>query len=77
MLYLSEPTELGSLYSRKELLDLSAVCKKYHLLFYIDGARLGYGLASPSCDFDLPFLAQICDAFILAAPRLAPYLEKH
>ncbi|MGF6365205.1 threonine aldolase [Lachnospiraceae bacterium PFB1-22] len=56
---------------------MSAVCKKYHLLFYIDGARLGYGLASPSCDFDLPFLAQICDAFILAAPRLAPYLEKH
>ena len=44
MVYISQPTETGTLYSKKELEDLYAVCKQYNLYLFIDGARLGYGL---------------------------------
>ena len=45
MLYLSFPTETGTLYSAEELRSLADICRKYGLLMYVDGARLAYGLA--------------------------------
>lgn len=47
MVYISQPTEYGTLYSLEELTDLSEACRKYHLPLYVDGARLAYALASP------------------------------
>lgn len=70
MVYLSLPTELGSLYSRPELQEIAAVCRQYQLYLYIDGARLGYGLAAPDCDFDLPFLSGCADAFYIGGTKV-------
>ena len=68
-LYLSCPTELGTLYSREELEAFRAVCDRWNLLMYLDGARLGYGLASPQNTLDLPFLARVCDAFTIGGTK--------
>lgn len=57
MVYVSMPTEFGMVYTKNELENLYATCQKYNLLLFIDGARLGYGLMSEACDYDLPFLA--------------------
>ena len=54
MVYISHPTEYGTLYSKKELEELSSVCRKYKLPLFLDGARLGYGLMSEETD--------VCDA---------------
>lgn len=70
MVYITFPTELGSLYSRKELGDIYGVCRKYHLYLYVDGARLGYALASPANDIDLPFLASHCDVFYIGGTKV-------
>ena len=48
--YISHPTEWGTLYTKQELADLSAICHKYNLPLFLDGARLGYGLASLNTD---------------------------
>ncbi|MBQ3131118.1 MAG: aminotransferase class I/II-fold pyridoxal phosphate-dependent enzyme [Clostridia bacterium] len=63
MVYISSPSELGTIYSRKGLSDLRAVCDKYGLLLYLDGARLGYGMADRANDIDLPFLYKVCDKY--------------
>lgn len=68
--YISWPTELGSLYSKKELMALSKVCKKYHLPLFCDGARLGYGLASKNCDLTLPDFAKYCDVFYIGGTKV-------
>ena len=68
MVYLSHPTELGTLYTRQELLDMKAVCAEYGLPLFIDGARLGYGLAALP-EVDLPFLASVCDAFTIGGTK--------
>ena len=68
MVYLSHPTELGTLYTRKELEDMAEVCRKYQLPLFIDGARLSYGLAAMP-EVDLPFLASICDAFTIGGTK--------
>ena len=68
MVYLSHPTELGTLYTRKELEEMAAVCREYHLPLFIDGARLGYGLAAMP-EVDLPFLASVCDAFTIGGTK--------
>ncbi|MBQ6614462.1 MAG: aminotransferase class V-fold PLP-dependent enzyme [Clostridia bacterium] len=69
MVYISLPTECGTLYSKKELSDIYTVCKKHDLPFYIDGARLGYGLADPNCDITLSDLAKLCDIFYIGGTK--------
>ena len=69
MVYLSQPTENGTLYSLEELEEIRETCLACGLLLYIDGARLGYGLASPRCDMDLPDLARLCDAFTIGGTK--------
>ncbi len=68
MLYISFPTETGSIYSLAELEELAAVCKTYGLFFYIDGARLAYGLAA-SRDVKITDIARLSDAFYLGGTK--------
>ena len=70
MVYITFPTELGSVYSSAEIEDILSVCRRYNLRLFIDGARLGYGLASEECDFDLPWLARHCDAFYIGGTKV-------
>lgn len=70
MVYLSFPTEYGTIYSRSELEEIHRICEEYGLLLFIDGARLGYGLASPAADIDLPGLAQLCDVFYIGGTKV-------
>lgn len=70
MVYITFPTELGSVYSAKEIDAILNVCHRYELKLFIDGARLGYGLASSECDFDLPWLAQHCDVFYIGGTKV-------
>jgi len=67
--YISYPTEVGTLYSRDELKALRAVCDQQKLTLFLDGARLGYGLASPENTLDLPFIARTCDAFYIGGTK--------
>ena len=69
MVYISFPTESGTLYSKKELSDIYAVCQKYSIPLYIDGARLGYGLMSEKCDLTLPDIASLCDVFYIGGTK--------
>ena len=70
MVYITFPTELGSVYTAKEIEEILSVCHSYELKLFIDGARLGYGLASAECDFDLPWLAHHCDAFYIGGTKV-------
>lgn len=67
-LYISFPTELGTIYSLEELKALSGVCKRHRLFLYIDGARLAYGLAASS-DVELKELAECADAFYIGGTK--------
>lgn len=67
--YISFPTELGTLYTLDEITALSKVCHEYNLPLYVDGARLGYGLAA-SPDVTLPSLAQLADVFYIGGTKL-------
>lgn len=69
MVYISYPTEFGTLYTKRELVELASVCRWYNIPLYIDGARLGYGLMSPKCDITLPELAQLCDVFYIGGTK--------
>ena len=69
MLYITMPTEYGTLYSLSELENLSAVCHKHHIPLYMDGARLGYALASLGCDVTLPDIARLCDVFYIGGTK--------
>lgn len=70
MVYISYPTELGTLYSKSELDALYAVCREYQLPLFIDGARLGYGLMSREADLTLPELADRCDVFYIGGTKV-------
>lgn len=70
MVYLSYPTEYGTLYTKQELLRIKAVCTVYRLPLFIDGARLGYGLMSRNADLTLPELAQIADVFYIGGTKV-------
>ena len=70
MVYLSFPTEIGTIYSHDELKAIRTVCDKYHLPLFVDGARLGYGLCSPECDLTLPQLAQLADVFYIGGTKV-------
>ena len=69
MIYLSQPTEYGTLYSRDELQAFRNICDKYDLSLYVDGARLAYALASPSNNVTLQDLAKLCDAFYIGGTK--------
>lgn len=69
MVYISQPTESGTLYSLQELENIAAVCRKYNMYLYLDGARLAYALACPSNDVTLPDLARLCDAFYIGGTK--------
>lgn len=69
MVYISQPTEYGTLYSKEELTDISKVCRENHLPLYVDGARLAYALASPENDVTLADLAQLCDVFYIGGTK--------
>lgn len=69
MLYISFPTEYGTLYSKEELLSLKAVCEEYDLDFFIDGARLAYALSSEYNDLNLEDLAKISDVFYIGGTK--------
>lgn len=69
MVYISYPTESGTLYSKAELTKLSGICRQYGLPLFLDGARLGYGLTSPACDLTLAELARLCDVFYIGGTK--------
>lgn len=70
MVYISHPTENGTLYSKKELEDISAVCRKHNIYLYMDGARLGYGLMSKDTDVTLEDIAKLCDVFYIGGTKV-------
>lgn len=70
MVYLSHPTELGTLYSRKELEEISHICREYEIPLFLDGARLGYGLMSSDTDVTLQDVAQLCDVFYIGGTKV-------
>ncbi len=69
LVYISMSTEMGTVYSLAELEEISAVCKAYGLFLYVDGARLGYALASKGNDVTLKDLARLCDAFYIGGTK--------
>lgn len=73
MVYLSHPTEYGTLYTKQELEDISGVCNRYQIPLYLDGARLGYGLMSKDTDVALPDIAM---SFTSEEPRLGHFAER-
>lgn len=70
MVYISQPTENGTLYTLSELCDLRAACDAYGLWLFVDGARLGYGLAAPGNDVTLPELARLSDVFYIGGTKV-------
>lgn len=69
MVYISQPTEIGSMYTKKELSDLYAVCREYGIYLFIDGARLGYALGSPSNDLTLADIVANCDVLSIGGTK--------
>lgn len=69
MVYISHPTEYGTLYTKQELQDLRAICDTYHLPLFMDGARLGYGLVSAGTDVTLQDVAELCDVFYIGGTK--------
>ena len=69
MVYLSQPTEYGTLYSLRELEEIRGICLENDLLLYVDGARLAYALASGENDVSLADLARLCDAFYIGGTK--------
>jgi threonine aldolase len=74
MVYLSQPTEYGTLYSLAELEAISAVCRDADMRLYVDGARLAYALATPANDVTLNDLARLCDAFYIGGTKCGALL---
>lgn len=70
MVYISNPTEYGTIYTLSELYEIRKVCNKYNQMLYIDGARLGYALAATDNDVTLPDLARLCDAFYIGGTKV-------
>ena len=70
MVYISHPTEYGTLYTKDELTALSRVCRRYEIPLFLDGARLGYGLMSDGTDLTLPDIARLCDVFYIGGTKV-------
>ena len=69
MVYISNATELGTIYTKAELEALSACCRKNDLYLFLDGARLGTGLTAPGADLELSDLSRLCDAFYIGGTK--------
>lgn len=69
MVYISFSSELGTVYSLRQLREISAACREYGLPLFIDGARMGYGLASEGCDVTLQDIAELADVFYLGGTK--------
>ncbi len=70
MVYVSHPTEYGTLYTKDELTAISAVCRAYDIPLFLDGARLGYGLMSEGTDITLGDLCDLCDVFYIGGTKV-------
>jgi len=70
MVYISHPAENGSLYSLQELTEIRQACDEWNLTLFLDGARMGYGLASPATDVTLPDLARLTDVFYIGGTKV-------
>lgn len=70
MVYLSQPSEYGTIYSKQELEEISKVCRKYQIPLFLDGARLGYALNSLSNDLSLPDIARLADVFYIGGTKV-------
>jgi len=70
MVYISHPTEYGTLYNKSELEQISKICKEYDIPLFMDGARLGYGLMSKQTDVNLPDIARLCDVFYIGGTKV-------
>lgn len=70
LVYISNPTELGTIYSLAELEEISAACKAHNLYLFVDGARLGYGLSAKGNDVTLPELARLTDVFYIGGTKV-------
>ncbi|MCR5033083.1 MAG: threonine aldolase [Lachnospiraceae bacterium] len=69
MVYISQPTEIGTIYSRQEMIAISEKCKEKGLYLYVDGARLGCALTSREADLSIQELARLCDAFYIGGTK--------
>lgn len=69
MVYISNPTEYGTIYTKSELLEIKKVCVENDLYFYIDGARLGCALVAPTCDYNIAEFASIADIFYIGGTK--------
>lgn len=70
MVYISHPTELGTLYTLDELKSISEVCRKYCIPLYLDGARLGYALMASDTDVTIKDIASLCDVFYIGGTKV-------
>lgn len=70
IVYISHPSEYGTLYTASELKALSKVCHANHLKLFLDGARLGYGLMADGTDVTLPLIDQLVDAFYIGGTKV-------
>ncbi len=70
MVYISQPSEYGTLYSKSELESLYSVCREYGMILYMDGARLGYALACPENDLSLKDIAGLTDVFFIGGTKV-------
>ena len=68
--YISHPTEYGTVYSLAELEELAQVCRDFGMRLFMDGARLGYGLAAAGANVTLPDIARLCDAFYIGGTKV-------
>ena len=69
LVYISQSTELGTVYTKKQLTELREICDRYNLYLYMDGARLGCGLTAEPCDLTLEDIAQLTDAFYIGGTK--------
>lgn len=69
LVYISFPNEIGSMYTKKELIDIRKACDEYGIYIYIDGARLGYGISSPNNDVSAEDIAKIADCFYIGGTK--------
>lgn len=74
LVYISFPTEYGTLYSKEELSAIRRVCDENNLFLFADGARLGYGLEAPGNDVTLADLAACCDVFYIGGTKIGALL---
>jgi len=73
MVYISHPTEYGTLYSRQELEAIAQICHEFKMSLYLDGARLAYGLTAPGTDVTLADIARLCDVFYIGGTKCGAF----